>query len=192
MRDAGYRTAKEIAAWKQRDPIALLRDRLVLTHLELCTKIFEQGQPHRALKEMDKFEFLPVSRRLQPEIDKLRMLCLQEMGRRDSLRPVHAETMFQDSQRRIFGGDVETGMEGLRQVLEFYGDTPAAERARQFLRYIETRRQIRRLEGLGPDEAEAADVTEPSSALDREVSQLLKDLEIYQDPTATHKTRSED
>ncbi len=29
MRDAGYRTAEEIAAWKQRDPIALLRDRLV-------------------------------------------------------------------------------------------------------------------------------------------------------------------
>jgi TPP-dependent pyruvate/acetoin dehydrogenase alpha subunit len=31
MRDAGYRTGEEIAAWKERDPIAALRDRL-LTH----------------------------------------------------------------------------------------------------------------------------------------------------------------
>ena len=173
---------------KQLRPLAneqmeLLRDRRVLKQLETCTEWFEKGNPHRALEEIRKFEFMPVSRRLQPEIDKLRRLCHNEIARRAGLRPVTAETLFQEAQRRFYAGEVDAAEEGLRQVLRFFPETPAAERTREFLHYVETRNRINRLEGVTQKEATPGDIAEPSSALDREVTQLLGQLDIYQGPT---------
>lgn len=161
------------------EQLRLLRDRVVLEHLQYCAEWLEKGHPERALAEMEKFEILPVSRRLEPDVEKLRQLCAREIARRERLEPVHAETMFQDAQRRYYAGQTETAIETFEQILRYYPDTPAAGRTREFMRFARLHERIRRLEGTPADAPPSGEIAEPGSTLEEEVNRLLETLEIF-------------
>ena len=84
---------------------------------------------------------------LRAEIRRLTKLSSAESIRRDQLRPVQAEALYQDAERRFLLGERQSAMADLRKVLEQYDDTPAAARAREFLRFAQLRSLLEQLEG---------------------------------------------
>ncbi|MBN1866304.1 hypothetical protein JW916_03330 [Candidatus Sumerlaeota bacterium] len=166
------------------EQIAVLRERIGIAHYERCLEWFEHGDPQRALVELDQFPFFPSTRSLEPEIQRLRALCWTEIDRRGKLRGADAEILFQNAYREYFLGKGEDAKRDLNLVMRKYGDTSAAGRAREFLRYIEMRRGLSALEGssaggaVSPGESPGASPGAMSSALENEIRGLIEQLDI--------------
>ncbi len=67
-------------------------------------------------------------------------------------------------------------MRDLRRVIDRYGNTPAAERARRFRLYARARVLLEELEGRGPAEGRSALPERSTSEIERELEYLLQQL----------------
>lgn len=176
--------AFELAAGDERlrsvaeERISLLQTTIADAHMARCLEWFEKGDPQRALAELDQFPFVPSQRKMQLEIERLRRLCFQEIERREKTKPVECEILFQDAQRRYYLGDSEQAVRDVKRLLRQYGDTPAAEPMRAFLRHAEARSQIEKLDGAPASSADAMSAPAPGSPLDREIQDLLERLDM--------------
>lgn len=158
--------------------IALLQTTIADAHMARCLEWFEKGDPERAVAELDQFPFVPSQRKMQLEIERLRRLCFQEIERREKIKPVECEILFQDAQRRYYLGDSEQAVRDVKRLLRQYADTPAAEPMRAFLRHAEARSRLEKLDGGPSPTADAMSAPAPGSPLDREIQDLLERLDM--------------
>jgi tetratricopeptide (TPR) repeat protein len=142
-RAAGREELREPAT----EQIQLLRQNAARAHLDRCLKWLERGEPQQALDELGKFPFYPETRTLLPEMQRLRKACSAEIARRAGLRPVQAEALYQDAERRFGLGERDAAVKDLRTILKDYADTPAADRAHEFLGVATAHMLLETLEG---------------------------------------------
>ena len=157
--------------------ITLLQDRIAVTHMDKCMKLFENGNPEAALDEIGKFPYLPAARRVQIEIQKLRTVCLAEITRRQQIREIRAETEFQAAQRDFFLGNSSDAINALSSLERTYKGTGVASRITEFLRYARTMRALNQLEGMTEKpSANPAVSASPNSELEKELAKLIEKL----------------
>ena len=177
-----FERASEHAALRKtaRERIAILRKQIALERLERCMNVYEKGNPKAALEELEGLQPPPADRDVAERFRKLRQLCAQELRRLSELRPVQANTLLQDVQRRLLLGQEEDAVRDLETIISTLGETPAARAAERLLQTLEMRRNLERLEGPAPQplpRAPRAAPLGPDLEADREIKRLLKELE---------------
>ncbi len=166
------------AAEKQ---IFLLYDQIANDYFQRCLEHFENGDPEKTLEELNKMPAIPSTDRLGPRIRRLRSLCYQEINRRITNDVVQAEILYQNSERDYYLAETLqqriAAISDMKHLREIYPGTPIIKRVNYFIRQAQTQIRLEERIGTSTTDNNITRPVESSPQLEREVLQLLNELE---------------
>ncbi|MFP4382023.1 MAG: hypothetical protein ACLFUS_16095 [Candidatus Sumerlaeia bacterium] len=171
---AGHSSLRDLA----QEQIDTLQKNIALERLDACISYYEQGDPHRALEEMKKLDNYTEDPEIQKRMERLRRICSNELQRRNALRPVQAQTLYEDAKRRFMLGENQSVIQDLKIIIRQYEDTEVANMAAQLLEQVLLRVQMQKLEGKVDLPPESIPPPATESGIGPEVRDLIKSLQL--------------
>jgi tetratricopeptide (TPR) repeat protein len=127
--------------------LRLMQERRMLDEFAAGVLLYEQGYYGASLEAMLKFEEKYEKSDMTAEARRMVELSRGRLQSATQWRPYQAEVMYQQAERKFFGGDMKGAFRLLEDLEEKYADTPAGIRALKWKAEIVRKVEIAKLEG---------------------------------------------
>jgi hypothetical protein len=156
--------------------LGLLRERKAMQEFSDAVMLYEKGFYGNALDALLKFEESYPDSDMISEAQKVIRLCRKRLESASQWRPYQAEVLYQQAERKFFGGDSGAALRLLEDLETKYSDTPAGVRAKKWKEDIVRRLEMAKLEGSKEPELDMNKVRMSYSAenIEDEISKILE------------------